>query len=234
VETKTFKLNSDINFDMITSTTNVNNTSGVSSVFNRYNSRAIRTGLNAIKDDSHGRWVSRFEVSTGIPIFGGTKEGLPFVKINPSLVRVQMLPYKTKGLLRVAGQFSPNKLQPVEQIQIGGMNSVRGFEEGLNFGDKGYFLSLELRKTIPYLPDYKFLKLKDRVALAAFYDHGFSGIKGVPMGYHRFLQSVGFGFRYDINKYLHANFDFGIPLGRERTGDQKGMRFHFNVSSGII
>lgn len=229
-EGKTFKLESDITFDMLTSTTFING----GDVNHRYNSRAIRTGLNAIKDDTTGRWVSRFEISAGVPIFGATKEGLPFLKLNPSIVRIQNFPYKITGLLRAAGQYSPNKLQPVEQLQVGGMNSVRGFEEGLNFGDKGYFITLELRKTIPCLPDYKFIKLKDKLALAVFYDQGLATTKNVAVGYHRFLQSVGFGFRYNINKYLHANLDFGVPLGKDRTGDQQGMRFHFNISSGII
>ena len=227
LETKTFKLTSDVTFDMLTAATFVNQ----KQTRLRYNTRAIRTGLNAIKDDSYGRWISRMEVSNG---FGASNEGSPFVKFNPSLVRVQMLPYKTTGIIRVAGQLSPNKLQPVEQIQVGGMNSVRGYEEALNFGDKGYFFTAELRKTIPKLPDFKYLKLKDRVALAAFYDQGMTAEKNVGIGYKHFLQSVGFGFRYNINRYLNANFDFGIPLGRDRTGDQKGMRFHFKITSGII
>lgn len=225
-ETKTFKMESDVTFDMGTSATFINQRD----LYHRYNTRALRMGLNAIKDDTRGRWVSRFEVSTGL----GSNDANSFVKLNPSLVRVQMLPYKTTGLLKIAGQYSPNKLFPNEQIAVGGMNTVRGFEEGLNYGDKGYFLTLELRKTIPYLRDYKFLKLKDRLALATFYDHGWSSVKGSDEGYHSFLQSVGFGIRYNINKYMNANIDFGIPLGRDRTGDQKGMRLHFNVSSGLI
>lgn len=235
-ENKNFKLTSDVTFDMLHARTNEQ----VNLMHDKYDLRALRTGINAIKDDETGRWISRIEVSTGLPFLGATTAHEPgqgcskFVKINPSLVRVQALPFRTTGILKVSGQYAPLNLLPVEQIQVGGMNSVRGFKEGVNFGDKGYFLNAEVRKTIPFLPDYKYLKMKDRIALAVFYDQGATRLKGVKANYQDFLQSAGFGLRINLSKYLYANLDFGVPLGKKRTGDQRGMRFHFNISSDVI
>ncbi len=235
-ENKNFKVTSDISLDMLHARTNTNK----NLLHDKYDLRVLRTGINAIEDDKTGRWISRLEVSTGLPMLGATTAHAPgegcskFIKINPSIVRVQALPYKTTGILKISGQYSPVTLLPVEQLEVGGINSVRGYKEGLNFGDRGYFINLELRKTIPGLPDFKYLKLKDRVALAAFYDQGMTRSKGIKANYQNFLQSVGFGFRINLAKYLYANLDFGIPLGKERTGDQSGMRFHFNISSDII
>jgi hemolysin activation/secretion protein len=235
-EGKTFKLTSDITLDMLRARTNQNN----DILYNKYNMRAIRTGLNAIKDDTKGRWISRLEVNTGIPILGATTthaagEGSSkFVSINPSIIRIQSLPYQTTGIFKVSAQYSPNYLLPVEQLQVGGQDSVRGFKEGTLFGDKGYFMNLELRKNIPFLPDTKYIKMKDRVALALFYDQGYARSKGVKANYKNFLQSTGFGFRINMTRYLRANLNFGVPLGRERTGDQRGMRFHFSINSDLI
>jgi len=235
-ESQNFKLTSDITLDMLHARTNINQ----DQLFDKYDLRALRTGINAIRDDNSGRWISRLEVSTGLPILGATTAHAPgqgsskFVKINPSIVRVQMLPYETTGIFKVSGQYAPVNLLPLEQLQIGGMDTVRGYREGILFGDKGYFMNLELRKTIPHLPDYKYLPLKDRIAFAVFYDQGMARTKGVKANYKNFAQSVGCGFRINVSKYLYGNLDFGVPLGRERTGDQTGMRFHFGLSSNAI
>lgn len=235
-EKDNFKVTSDIGLDMLRARTNINS----SVLYDKYDLRILRTGLNAIKDDKSGRWISRFEVSTGLPMMGASTEHIhsekstSFVKLNPSLIRVQRLPYQTTGILRIAGQYSPDSLLPVEQFQAGGMNSVRGFKEGLNYGDNGYFINLELRKPISFLPDYKYAKLKNKVSFAVFYDQGMARTRGNNQGYKDFLQSAGFGLRINLAKYLYANLDFGIPFGRDRTGDQRGMMFHFNISSDVL
>jgi len=235
-ENQNWKITSDITLDMLHARTNINQ----DQLFDKYDLRALRTGINAIRDDRSGRWISRLEVSTGLPILGATTAHAPgqgsskFVKINPSLVRVQMLPYQTTGIFKVSGQYAPVNLLPLEQLQIGGMDTVRGYREGILFGDKGYFMNLELRKTIPHLPDYKYLPLKDKIAFAVFYDQGMARTKGIKANYKNFAQSVGCGLRINISQYLYGNLDFGVPLGRERTGDQTGMRFHFALSTNAI
>lgn len=236
-EGKTTKLTTDLTFDMLAAKTFMNK----SDLYDKYNLRALRLGFNGIKDDSSGRWISRFEVSTGLPFLGATTHEIKgggsskFVRFNPSLIRVHALPFKTTGILKVAAQFSPDNLLGVEQFQVGGMNSVRGYEEGSLFADTGYFLNLEVRKPIPNLPDYKYLRLKDKVQLAAFYDHGLGAVEGGHFTSNNFLQSLGFGFRIHLTDYLNANLDFGFPLGGSKTPARKdNMRFHFNLTSDVI
>ena len=241
-EGRTFKLNSDFTFDMLAAKTYIKSRD---TLHDKYNLRALRLGFNAIKDDSHGRWISRFEVSTGLPFLGATTDdrvlsGInrgtsKFIKFNPSIIRIHALPCKTTGIFKAAAQFSPDNLLGVEQFQVGGMNSVRGYNEGLLFADTGYFLNFELRRPIPNLPDYKYLRLKDRVELATFYDQGMGKKEGYNINSNSFLQSVGFGFRIHVTDYLNANLDFGIPLGGSKTLARKDpIRFHFNISSDII
>jgi len=236
-EGETTKLTSDFTLDALRAKTFTNN----STLYEKYNLRAFRFGLNGIKDDSSGRWVSRFELSTGLPIMGATTEQVrtggssKFFRLNPSLIRIQSLPYEVTGLFKLAGQYAPSRLLTVEQLQMGGMNTVRGYREGTLFAHSGYFLTAEFRRPIPYLPDYKYLPLKDRVQLAAFYDQGLGKVRGQTITSDNFLHSVGFGFRIRLTEYLNANLDFGFPIGGSVTGREKDpLRFHFRITSDII
>jgi hemolysin activation/secretion protein len=233
-------LNTDLSLDMINSTTNWYG----SDIYDKYRTRPIRLGLNAVKDDNTGRFVSRFETSVGLPWLGATQDadagigvGSPkFVKFTQSLIRLQNLPLKTLGIFTLVGQYSPNALLPMEQLAIGGADTVRGYKEACLLGDSGYYMNLELRRTIPYLPDYKYLRLKDRIQLAAFYDQGFarSTHQGISEHQENFLQDVGVGLRIFLTKYLSANLDMGIPLGKDKYPEQSGARFHFGISSNMF
>jgi len=232
-------INSDLSLDMINSTTNIFE----SDIFQHYRERPLRLGLNAVKDDSTGRFISRFEASTGIPWLGATSDptqngvGSPkFFKLMQNITRLQSLPYKTVGIFTLTGQYSPNALLPAEQLEMGGANTVRGFKEACNYGDVGYYLNLELRRNIPYLPDMKYLKLKNRIQFATFYDQGFTHTihQGKSDNYTNFLQGLGVGLRIFLTKYIVANLDLGIPLGKDRYQDQSNVRFHFSISSNIF
>jgi len=232
-------LKTDLSLDMINSTTNIYNTD----IYQKYRTRPIRLGLNAIENDSTGRLISRFEASTGIPWLGATSDpaghgvGSPkFVKFTQNFIRLQNLPCKTFGIFSLTGQYSPNALLPVEQLEIGGMGSVRGYKEGCTLGDVGYYLNMELRRNIPYLPDKKYLRLKNKVQVATFYDQGFAHAvhQNRSENYTNFLQGIGVGLRVYLTKFLSANLDLGVPLGKDRYSGQDGARFHFSISSNLF
>lgn len=236
-EGKTLKFTSDLTLDALTAKSYVYK----SQLYDKYNLRALRFGLNGLKDDSYGRWISRVETHVGLPMLGATtsqtKSGgsSKFFRINPSLVRLQALPYKTTGIVKVSAQFSSSELLGIEQFELGGMNSVRGFPEGTLYAHTGYFANVELRRPIPCLPNYKYLPLKDRIELAVFYDNGLGKVKGYKMKSRNFLQSVGAGLRIHLTEYLNANLDLGFPIGGSVTDSKKDpVRFHFNISSDVI
>ncbi|MDD3012852.1 MAG: ShlB/FhaC/HecB family hemolysin secretion/activation protein [Candidatus Gastranaerophilales bacterium] len=241
-----YNITSDLSFDMRHSITRMREVE-----LNKSELRVLRVGLNGNKYDAHGRWIARAEVSTGLPLLGGTsesEEGIgssKFVKLNTNLIRVQALPFKSTGILKLSGQFSPNTLLCPEQMQIGGMYSVRGFDEGLVLGDIGYNASLEVRTPIPFLPQklniplpkhIKSINLKDRIQFATFYDQGFAHAihQNYSEHYNNFLQGVGVGLRCYLTRYVMANIDFGFPLGRSRTPNQNFARFHFGLSSSLF
>ena len=228
--------------------------SSVNSGYNsKYNLSALRTGLNLIEEDSTGRWILRTEVSTGLPVFGAKvkKEDesdatSKFVKLKGNIVRVQALPLKSFGIFRLSAQYSPSHLLSAEQIQVGGMYSVRGFTEGVLYGDIGYNLTLEAKKAIPVfltnlsIPYWKDkavkIPLKDRLYFSVFYDQAISKElkQNVPFSYKNFIQSIGTGLNLSLSKYINLNMYMGVPLGRQRNNNQTSVKFHFGISSDLI
>lgn len=217
-----------------------------------YELRVLRNGFNIVNDDHSGRWISRAEFSTGLPILGASDDSRygvgsgKFFKMNANLIRVQVLPHKMLGIVKLSGQYSPDTLKAVEQMQLGGMYTVRGFDEGTLLGDVGYNTNIELRAPIPFLPEkisipylpenIKNIKIKDRIQFATFYDHGFALPihQGRGDTYRNFLQSIGFGLRIQLSKLIMANLNFGFPLGKDRYEEQKAIKFHFSLSSDLF
>lgn len=237
-------LSSDLTWDMIHADTTILDQASLQ----KYEDRALRFGFNVIKDDSYGRWISRTELSTGLPIFGATSTSRygvassKFFKVAGHLIRVQRLPKNLLGIFRVSGQYSPDTLLPTEQLQVGGMYSVRGYEEGLLLGDVGYTASAEIQTPIPFIPigitihknenESTYINLKESLKLAFFYDQGLSHIQHQGRSVHSndFLQAVGVGLRCNMKNFFNTRLDVAFPIGRKRYADQKFAKVHFGIT----
>jgi hemolysin activation/secretion protein len=242
-------VNSFLTWDMRHSITTMGSSN---QTYKNYELRVLRAGLNSALFDNYGRWSSSLITSAGLPVWGAKDndnygEGSSkFVKINANISRIHRLPFDTTGIIKLSSQFTNTPLQTAEQYQVGGVHSVRGFEEGLILGDNGYTASVELRHNLPFLPEKLSiplskernlkLPLKNRIQIAGFYDQGYT--RGLQQGrnehYTDFLQSIGWGFRVNIIKFINASVDFGIPVGKQRYEDQKSIFCHFYLSADIF
>lgn len=63
-----------------------------------------------------------------------------FFKYEGNIVRVHDFGSGFVGLFRAGTQLSPDKMPAMEQFQVGGISSVRGFSEGLLIGNKSSFI----------------------------------------------------------------------------------------------
>ncbi|MBR6163492.1 ShlB/FhaC/HecB family hemolysin secretion/activation protein, partial [bacterium] len=207
-----------------------------------YRTRTVRASVTDIADDFYGRWLFNGAITGGIPFLDGTDynkdRALPsnnFVKLNAGAARMQMLPLNSMALLQVNGQYANRNLYPSEKMQVGGIASVRGFDEAYALGDYGLTTSIELRVPVPFLGMVLPEKLKfidDSIRLAAFYDFGWFGDRFNPDG-SDFMMSVGPGIVVKLTKYLSGNVYWGFPLGH-RADDVDTCRFHFTVTSNIL
>lgn len=131
-------------------------------------------------------------------------------------------------LLRVQG--SANTLIPSEQFQLGGYNTVRGYEQSVFISDNAVCFNVELRSR----PLSLFKKVNDRLTFLGFLDYGWG------YNYHPFdgisktatLLGVGPGFRYRIDPYLEVRFDYGFKLHSVNFDDNKLGMFHVGVTAG--
>ncbi|MGD9581356.1 MAG: ShlB/FhaC/HecB family hemolysin secretion/activation protein, partial [Vampirovibrionia bacterium] len=111
--------------------------------------RSLVAGLNFQLRDKYGYWSSRHSFNNGLDLLGGN---VRYFKYNAYLTRVHSFGHGVLGIFRGAVQLTDDRLPPVEQFQIGGSSTVRGYSEGLLLGDNGYFLSAELRFPLMFLP----------------------------------------------------------------------------------
>lgn len=102
-------------------------------------------------------------------------------------------------------QLSPDRLLPLEQIAIGGFNSVRGYRQNLLIGDNGVSGSLELRYPI-------YSGNVGQFSLIPFFDLGAVWSNSIEEEKNDFLASIGLGISYELNDSIRARLDYGIPL----------------------
>ena len=161
-----------------------------------------------------------------------------FTKLNADGYYIHYLPHGIIGTLRAGGQYSPHDIAYIEQYQIGGISSVRGYSESLLLASNAYFVSAEMLFPVPFLPKtinvpftkgQKQYRLRDSFKFALFCDNGaifpYRGYVGTP----NFLMSVGFGFRLAISKYITGRLYVGIPVMNTRLYQEPNARVHFDL-----
>jgi hemolysin activation/secretion protein len=134
--------------------------------------------------------------------------------------------------LRADAQFASTNLLGSEQFSAGGVNSVRGYEQGEVIGDNAVFLSQELQ-----LPGYvRPLRLGNYEAtsiLRFFLFQDFArtwSTDKLPEETAFNLHSAGLGMRYQLGQTLSANLSHGWQLRETgRSSTTNSYRTHISV-----
>jgi hemolysin activation/secretion protein len=189
--------------------------------------RTLTAALNFEYRDKWGRWMSRHAFVNGLDLLGGSSR---FFKYDGSVTRLHNFGHGVIGIFRGATQLTGDNLPPVEQFQLGGSSTVRGYSEGLLIGDKGYFFSAELRVPLPLPKHIGKLAVRDRIRGVLFIDHGGTFLDGTTAHHTDYLTGIGFGLRGAITKYVSGRIDWGFALGR-REDPQPTARMHFGLQA---
>jgi outer membrane protein insertion porin family len=126
-----------------------------------------------------------------------------------------------------AGLF--NEIPDFNAFRLGGVYSIRGYQEGGLGVGSGYALgTLELRSKLPLVGKMKDIKFLDSVRVATFADAGTlfdeSDINDV-FGRRGYGSSVGAGLRMTIPGLGPLRFDYAVPIVSTRSDYRQNFSF---------
>lgn len=214
----------------------------------------IQPALKIQRFGETNRTIMRHELGIGLDIFGASNNsdtdtsrpgaGSQFFRYTGSLLSFQKLPKSTYGLFKFLYQYTPDQLVSLEQFQVGGAATVRGYQEGRVLGDSGFVLSAEWHLPAFFLPGGWHLpgtnyRLRDNIELVSFVDFGgvfdndaFSGVNPASgrIDSNAFLASTGVGLRARLTRLLTARLDLAFPL-ISLSPNTNTARLHFGLES---
>lgn len=197
---------------------------------------SAEAALNLRKDTKHGIWYLNQTAYYAFPILDKVSN---YFKYSGSVTRLHDFSHGVIGQLRSNYQIIPNNkyIPYLDQIQSGGLFTVRGYNEGIMIGKNGYFMSGEL--IFPIMPSKITIGEKERPFLgrvvkgALFADHAGIFPRRAEDRYDGsyFLASVGMGLRIQFPGSLTGRLYWGFPLIENRyETDKKYGRFHFELT----
>ena len=138
-------------------------------------------------------------------------------------------------VLKGTGQGTTAPLVVIEQMVLGGPDSVRGYPLGQRFVDQGFTLSAETR--IPFFPSLMPAALQQTQG-TIFIDYGYGSLKNPTPGEQPSTSLTGTGVglqtllpRYNTNVRLDLGFPLGPnPIGGTLSGD-RSPTFYFSIST---
>ena len=204
------------------------------------NVTSLELALQMRKDTKRGIWYFNQDAYYAIPIFNSQRDNNYF-KYSGSLVRLHDFSHGFIGQLRSNYQVVPGdkSIPYLDQMQTGGLATVRGYSEGLMIGKNGYFVSGELM--FPLLPrEITSPRTGEKIPFIGKYVKGavFADTAGIfPAAREDYRQgsyfaaSLGMGLRIQLPGDLSARLYWGYPLIRNYNEPYSKMgRFHFELT----
>ena len=187
--------------------------------------RMAKLGMNYDRVDLYGRtYLSAYGFHGLGEILGGmddhaaisTRPGADnrFLKGTLAVGRIQSLGHDALLILKGTGQITSGPMVVIEQMLLGGPDSVRGYQLGERFVDEGYAVTAETR--IPLLPS-----MLPSTQAALFFDHGAGHLRNPQPGERRYssLSGAGVGLQTELPYYsIHLRADLGFPVGPKPSG----------------
>ncbi len=189
------------------------------------------TSLDAAVYWSPGGLVSKSEDSLYEEARRGAKSDYAYAHFE--LARVTKLPREFTLVLKASAQFTDGNLLASEQLNLGGYDGVRGFEDRFGRGDGGLLFSAELR-TPSFLPLARIghTGRKDDLQLLAFFDYGTASVHDpLPDEAREFaISGAGVGLRYSVADRVSLRADYGWVLEDGDQPDAGKGRAHLGVT----
>ena len=210
------------------------------------NIRVLKLGVNWDRLDLSGRWYASVYGFQGLGQFlGGMRDNSPqatrqnadnrFTKATLATGRIQSLGHDVLLVVKGSGQITTGPVVVIEQMLLGGPDSIRGYQLGERFVDEGYTVSAETR--IPFFPSLVPTALNETQG-AIFIDYGAGRLRNPSPGEQRSTSMTGTGVGlqtqlpwYSSSVRLDLGFPIGpMPIGGTVAGD-RSPTFYFQVAT---
>ena len=172
------------------------------------NTTVLRFSQDWVKRDARSVLAARSQFNLGIDAFDATINNTgtdgKFLIWQGQFQWVEQLSPRLLFIARVGGQFTADSLLSLEKFSLGGVSTVRGYEENQLVTDSGVLGTLELR--IPVTKNPSTLNLNP------FIEFGTGWNNDEPNPENSSIASVGLGMDWAIGGGLLFNVDYGIPL----------------------
>jgi hemolysin activation/secretion protein len=131
------------------------------------------------------------------------------------------------------GQITTSNLMPTEQYGLGGYNTVRGYDERVANGDNAWVFNAEFRTPPGSIAKiFGNQEIDDRIQFLGFWDYGFVGFNNAQPGQSStYLMGAGPGLRYNIDRFISVQFDWGFQLMKTPPGSKVGNRAELSVTA---
>ncbi|AFZ09749.1 surface antigen (D15) [Oscillatoria nigro-viridis PCC 7112] len=194
---------------------------------------AVRFFQEYVQRSSSQVFAARSQFSLGTNLFGATaNDSGPdshFLAWRGQAQYVRLLAPETLLIVRSDIQLADRPLLSLEQIGIGGVQSVRGYRQDLLLTDSGAIASAEVR-----IPVWRVPEVQGLLQVAPFIDFGvgWNHSEEKPNPDSDKLLGAGLGLVWQMGDRLNVRLDYGIPLINARSGDrtlqEKGLYFRIN------
>jgi hemolysin activation/secretion protein len=145
-----------------------------------------------------------------------SQAGGNYTTLNAGLIRQENLPKDWSAILNVNGQWASAPVINNEQFAIGGINGVRGYQEGESYGDTGWRLQFDLRApplNVGYFPSANG-DVPANLRCSWFMDYGQVNILDRPdvIGHHLSEWGTGLGFFLTASEHFTARLTLAWAL----------------------
>ncbi|MGF1478237.1 MAG: ShlB/FhaC/HecB family hemolysin secretion/activation protein [Cyanophyceae cyanobacterium] len=151
----------------------------------------------------------RSELSFGLDAFEATINDTgtdgQFFAWRKQFQYAQQLPANLLLLTGVSAQLTPDSLLLLERIAIGGISTVKGYQENQLVADNGVIGSVEVR--IPLVDS-----VRNQLQLAPFFELGSVWNNDAPDPEPSTIVSLGTGLLWQLGSSLDLRLYYGIPL----------------------
>jgi hemolysin activation/secretion protein len=178
---------------------------------------------------SGGYLFGMLSYAQGMTIIEGENS---YEKINFSAESMIGIYKNVSAILKFKGQSSFYEVPSSEQFSVGGINSVRGYPEGMLMSKYGLNANAEINYDVNFFA-HKYIDFK---RIYAFFDYGIifpDSRSNLPDDYEKSIYSSGIGLKFGLFKHFDANLACAVALREHNYYETDKVSFLFAINGKI-